>query len=106
MSTNVGNLNRLVPGLLERIDSAKTARVEAQQDGEGKFTELFTNMLNSVNDIQTEAAQLKDAMLAGEPVELHQVMIKAEEAGIATDLLLEIRNKLLSAYTELMRMPM
>ncbi len=106
MSTNVGNLNRLVPGLLERIDGAKTVRIEPQQAEESKFTELFTNMLNSVNDIQTDAGQIKDAMLAGEPVELHQVMIKAEQAGIATDLLLEIRNKLLSAYSELMRMPM
>ena len=106
MSTNVGNINRLVPGLLERIDGAKTVKIEPQKADEGQFTELFSNMLNSVNDIQTEAGQLKDAMLAGEPVELHQVMIKAEEAGIATDLLLEIRNKLLSAYSELMRMPM
>jgi len=106
VSINVGNLNRLVPGLLERIDGAKTVRIEPQQAEEGKFTELFTNMLNSVNDIQTDAGQIKDAMLAGEPVELHQVMIKAEQAGIATDLLLEIRNKLLSAYSELMRMPM
>ncbi|MEE8404551.1 MAG: flagellar hook-basal body complex protein FliE [candidate division Zixibacteria bacterium] len=41
----------------------------------------------------------------GDPVELHQVMIKAEEAGLATDLLLEIRNRLISAYNELIRMP-
>jgi flagellar hook-basal body complex protein FliE len=32
-------------------------------------------------------------------------MIKAEEAGIATDLLLEIRNRLINAYQETMRMP-
>jgi flagellar hook-basal body complex protein FliE len=38
-------------------------------------------------------------------VELHQVMIKAEEAGLATDLLLEIRNKLINAYNQLMNMP-
>ena len=41
----------------------------------------------------------------GDPVELHQVMIKAEEAGVAMDLLLEIRNRLLNAYNDLIRMP-
>ncbi|MBU2652480.1 MAG: flagellar hook-basal body complex protein FliE [Bacteroidetes bacterium] len=48
---------------------------------------------------------MQQAFLDGEPVELHQVMVKAEEAGIATELLIEIRNKLVDAYSELIRMP-
>ena len=63
-------------------------------------------MIGDVNDLQMESAQLQQAFLAGEPVELHQVMIKAEEAGLSMDLLLEIRNKLVNAYNEIIRMPM
>ena len=62
-------------------------------------------MINSVNQLQTETGQAQEALMNGDPVELHQVMIKAEEAGLATDLLLEIRNRLISAYNELIRMP-
>ena len=48
----------------------------------------------------------REREMAGEPIELHEVMIRAEQAGVATDLLLEIRNKLVTAYNEVLRMPM
>ena len=44
-------------------------------------------------------------MYEGQPIELHQVMIAAEKAGIALELLVETRNRLVEAYQELMRMP-
>ena len=69
------------------------------------FSDLLSNVINSVNDIHQDAATAQDALLAGEPVELHDVMIKAEEAGLATELLLQVRNKLVSAYNEIMSMP-
>ena len=92
--------------MIEQIapDQAKSS---APDNTEGStFSDLFSDLISSVNDIQNQAGDAQDALLAGEPVELHDVMIKAEQAGVATDLLLEIRNKLVSAYNEVMRMPM
>jgi len=43
-------------------------------------------------------------MYAGDSTELHRVMIAAEEAGTAFDLLVEMRNRLVEAYQDLMRM--
>lgn len=107
MAININNINRLVPGLIEGIGGDKSGLGKiAALDDSGKFTEIFSQLIDSVSSSQQEAAALQEAMLAGEPVELHQIMIKAEQAGIKMDLLLEIRNKLLNAYTELMRMPM
>ncbi len=63
-------------------------------------------MINSVNDAQLDAGEIQEAFLSGDPVELHQLMIKAEEAGIAMDLLLEVRNKLVTAYNQIMSMPL
>ena len=71
-----------------------------------KFSDMVTDLLQSVNGLQNEAASIQQAYLAGEEVELHQMMIKAEEAGISMDLLLEIRNRLVDAYNEVMRMPL
>lgn len=105
MSSHIGNINRLVPGLLDRLDASRSAKNQSEVENKSSFTELFSNLLSSVDGLQKDASQIQEALMVGEPVELHQVMIKAQEAGIAMDLLLEIRNKLLTAYNELMRMP-
>lgn len=104
MSGAIGNVNRLVPGLIEKINPAKTADIQKAGQGEPGFTEIFSNMLQSVDSIQKDSTQLQEAFMNGEPVELHEMMIKIQESGIATDLLLEIRNKIITAYNEIMRM--
>jgi len=98
---------RLVPGLIEKATGVpqKIANVEKASD-EPKFSDMIGDLLQSVNQLGKESAQVQEAFLSGEPVELHQVMIKAEEAGLSMDLLLEIRNRLLAAYSEIMRMPL
>ena len=106
MAGAVGNINRLVPGLIEKLDVANPEKALGQPKADTSFSELFSNMINSVNDAQLDASQIEEAFLSGDPVELHQLMIKAEEAGIAMDLLLEVRNKLVSAYNQIMQMPL
>jgi flagellar hook-basal body complex protein FliE len=99
---------RLVPGLIERPGTtAPSGKGEAAGAvDQPTFSDLLSDMVESVNNLQSESAQSQQAFLAGEPVELHQMMIKAEEAGVAMDLLLEVRNKLLTAYNDLIKMPM
>ncbi len=105
MTQVIGNINRLVPGLIEQAGTNKSELTKSADSKEGGFTEIFSNMINSVNSIQKDSAQIQEAFMNGEPVELHQMMIKAQEAGISMDLLLEVRNKLVNAYSEIMRMP-
>jgi flagellar hook-basal body complex protein FliE len=104
MSANPVGSGRLVPGLVEQLGIEKPNKVEMESGGV-QFTELLADMLSSVNQLQSESSAAQTALMNGEPVELHQVMIKAEEAGLAMDLLLEIRNKLVTAYNDLTRMP-
>ena len=63
------------------------------------------SFLDAVNDLQMEASALQKNLYSDSPTELHRVMIAAQEAGTATELLVEIRNKLVEAYQELMRLP-
>jgi flagellar hook-basal body complex protein FliE len=77
-----------------------------QQEPVANFGDMLSNAINSVNGLQQNSAAMQQAMLNGENVELHDVMIKAEQAGISMDLLLEVRNRLINGYSELMRMPM
>lgn len=105
MPVNGITSQRLVPGLIEQIGSKVTAP-RAEEGKPPAFADMVTDLIESVNQAQIKSGQMQEAFLAGEPVELHQLMIKAEEAGVATDLLLEIRNRLLDAYREIMKMPM
>jgi flagellar hook-basal body complex protein FliE len=68
----------------------------------------FENTLGSfVNDVaqkQTAASSAVSGLLSGKNVSLHQAMISTEEANISFQMMVEVRNRLLDGYQELMRM--
>jgi flagellar hook-basal body complex protein FliE len=105
MAGDISSISRLVPGLIEKPGAKTILEEVVPGQPQASFTETFSNMLNSVNDLQQQSSQMQQSFMAGEPVELHDVMIRAQEAGLTMDLMLEIRNKLLNAYNEIMRMP-
>jgi flagellar hook-basal body complex protein FliE len=105
MTVPLSSVNRLLPGVTQQTGRQLADEVQCEATTDSSFTDLFSKLISSVNDLHKESAQIQEAFLSGEPVELHQVMIKAEEAGLATDLLLEIRNRIVNAYNELLRMP-
>jgi flagellar hook-basal body complex protein FliE len=60
-----------------------------------------------VNDVSAKGAASSEAvngLLSGKDVSLHQTMIAVEEASVSFQLMVEVRNKLLESYQELMRM--
>lgn len=97
--------SRLVPGLIEPAGGKALSVTKNDAVAEPKFNDLVKEFVETVNRLGQESTQVQEAFLSGEPVELHQVMIKAEEAGLSMELLLEIRNRLVVAYQEIMRMP-
>jgi flagellar hook-basal body complex protein FliE len=66
------------------------------------FGELLSRGLNNVSTMQDQSSDLIASFLRGDPVELHQVMAASEEAGIAVDLLVQLRNQLTNAYRTVM----
>lgn len=68
------------------------------------FGETLAQAISDVNSLQQEAGQAVENMVSGQPVDLHDVMIAAEKARTSFDLLMEIRNKTIDMYRELMRM--
>jgi flagellar hook-basal body complex protein FliE len=80
-------------------------RISTQgEEGGTSFAETLKGALNQVSDLQEEAQDAISAYLRGEPVEVHQVMSAAEEAGIALEMLIEIRNKITEAYRTVISM--
>jgi flagellar hook-basal body complex protein FliE len=61
-------------------------------------------LVQDVNAKQAVASQSVEGLLGGGNVSLHQAMIAMEEANVSFQLMVEVRNKLLESYQELMRM--
>lgn len=62
------------------------------------------DFIQSVDQKSKEAAAIRSDALSGGSSTLHQAMIASQEAGVSFTLLVEMRNKLLETYQELMRM--
>lgn len=70
------------------------------------FGSLLKDAVNKVNDIQQTAGQERTAFELGDPnVTLSQTMVSAAKAGIAFDATVQVRNKFVEAYKEIMNMP-
>jgi flagellar hook-basal body complex protein FliE len=68
------------------------------------FADQLKNAVAEVDGLQTRREEMVEKMVTGETAEVHDVMIAAKESQLAFELLLEIRNKLLESYQEIMRM--
>ena len=68
------------------------------------FGDVLNQFVSEVNDKQTASGQAVNDLLSGKDIPLHQAMIAMQEAGVAFQLMVEVRNKLLEGYQELMRM--
>jgi flagellar hook-basal body complex protein FliE len=76
---------------------------QAMQETGGSFSDALTTAISDVNSLQNAAGQAIDQMVSGQASDLHGVMIAVEKARTSFDLLMEIRNKTLDAYREIMR---
>ncbi|WP_395328955.1 flagellar hook-basal body complex protein FliE [Novosphingobium sp. BL-8H] len=75
----------------------------AQPPAQG-FADTLKTALDSVNSVQNNAESVTDAYQKGEVTDVAKVMLARQEAGVAFEATLQVRNKLLSAYQDIMRM--
>ncbi len=73
------------------------------KDAQG-FNNVLSGFIGDVNKTQLEAGKITEDFVAGKDVQLHEVMIAGEKAKTSLDLLMEIRNKTIDMYKELIRM--
>jgi flagellar hook-basal body complex protein FliE len=71
----------------------------------GGFGQVFGQLVSAVDGKQKEAQAITRDVLLGNSDNLHQSMIAMQEAGVAFQLMVEVRNKVVESYQELMRMP-
>jgi flagellar hook-basal body complex protein FliE len=83
----------------------QAARVNATEPSEpGVFQAVLAQSVQSAQQIQTNTQGTIDRFLAGEGEEIHHVALAAQQAEMSFDLFMQVRNKVVSAYQEIMRM--
>ncbi len=107
-STGIGG-NAGAAGGIGGPDAAKRYTIDiGKGDGTAaggpSFGDTLTKAINQVSDAQDRSAELTQKFIRGENVELHQVMAAGEEAGIALEMMIELRNKFTDAYRTLINM--
>jgi len=84
----------------ENFLKEKGKEVKSPED----FADVLKEFVLWVNSQQEKAKGVKEAVLRGEDVPLHRMVIEFEKAGVALNLMIEVRNRLLEGYQELLRM--
>ena len=72
----------------------------------GDFRNLLTSAIANVDQQQNDAHAAVNQLLNGDSIELHSVALAGQRAELSMDLFLQVRNKVLSAYQEVMKMQM
>ena len=77
----------------------------ATQVGGGRFADELQNSIERINQLQQHSAAHTRAFESGAPgIALNDVMIDSEKAGVAFDMGIQVRNRLVTAYKEIMNM--
>ncbi|HWK22258.1 MAG TPA: flagellar hook-basal body complex protein FliE [Ureibacillus sp.] len=83
-----------------KLNATTTTPYEAQQS----FAHTLKDAIASVNTQQVQSDAITEKLINGEDVDLHEVMITAQKASITLNATIEVRNKAIEAYQEIMRM--
>ena len=91
-----------------RTLSAKASQspINETETSSSDFKMSLKNALNSVNDIQMKTGELQKSFEQGDPgISLAQVMVASQKSSIAFQAVVNVRNKVVQAYKDIMNMP-
>ena len=98
------NISKAITNLDVLKQQAEITKNASEAIDKPSFKQTLNNALNEVNDLQLNANQSVKRFLNGEIKDVHQVMVAAEKASVGLELTIEVRNKIIEAYREVMRM--
>ena len=103
----ISNIDQVLVEMRRLAATAQDGLAESEkvQSGGADFASLLKQSVNQVNDMQQTASTMATAFSAGDPnIDVTEVMIALQKAGVAFQAMTEVRNRLVSAYQEIMSM--
>jgi len=88
------------------ITSQATGGIAVNETPNNEFGDLLKNSIDAVNNTQQKASTLRTAFEQGEEgLDLAEVMIAVQKSSVSFQAMVEVRNKLVEAYKDVMNMP-
>lgn len=91
-------------GALTGVNSLAAASTEKEGESKGTFQDLLTNAIKEADDAYVTASEGTQALLTGDADNLAQIMVDSTKAELSLNLVIQVRNKIVDAYTEIMGM--
>jgi len=99
-------MNTIIPGSLSGAYVPDTTSVESGSDlsGGSSFTDVLESAVNAVNHTNDSAAAQVTNLLEGHGGDMNSVMVAVEKADVSFQLMMQVRNKIVSAYQDIEKM--
>ena len=95
--------NMKIPSTIQPAVRPEFSNDETRESQTSSFGRVLQQSIDQVNRLQLEADASINDLATGKKTDIHQTMIAVEKASVSFELLMQIRNKVLSAYDKLMR---
>ncbi len=101
----MGPITGVASGIAPIVDVASTGSTGTTgKTGGPGFLDSLKSAIGNVNDAQKEAGRAVDALMAGDTQDIHRTMVALQQADVSFQLMMQVRNKLVTAYEEIQRM--
>jgi flagellar hook-basal body complex protein FliE len=101
---DISNIQSVVgPGISRLVDKASSPGETQGADGKS-FADTLTESLQKVNQLQQDADQAIENLVTGKSENIHDAMIALNKADMAFRMTMQMRNKIVEAYQEVLRM--
>ncbi len=103
---NSMNIDQVLAQMRTMATQAGSRSEETPRSGGADFGSLLKQSIDQVNEIQQQANAMREAFEKGEgEMDLAQVMIAAQKSSLSFEAMVQVRNKLIDAYKDVMNMP-
>ena len=96
------NVTRIAPPIAPPAETGVPAATPPVRGA--SFANILQDSLKQVNALQNEADQAIESLATGGPATLHDTMLAVEKAELSFKLMMQVRNKIVEAYQEILRM--
>jgi flagellar hook-basal body complex protein FliE len=97
------NVNAVTSGINSIVAPNPVRGVGDSASAQGGFGKAMADALDTVGSLQNAAHASAESFMSGETEEIHKVALDQQRAAISLDLFLQMRNKVVNAYQEIMK---
>jgi flagellar hook-basal body complex protein FliE len=106
--SDISSINQVLMEMRRLTAAAQSgpSQTDRTESPGADFSAMLKQSIDQVNDTQKAATKLSNAFTAGDPnVDVTEVMVALQKAGVAFQAMSEVRNRLVNAYKDIMSMP-